>query len=228
MTPRPDDHVRSLLGAFVLGHLEAGEADVVSAHIDGCAACREEAAELAPIAALLSLADAERVGSSTEPVPSRQMLVDVFDRINLERETRHRERRRSIARRVGAVAAALTLVGILAVATQQPASEQDPVSVVLTATLPGVRGDAVVHADSDATWVELTTAGLAPGETYAVWLEEGRTRERSPLGTFTGAEGDLYISLYSTLPRDRAASIGVSTIDGSTVMEGPIPDPAAS
>ena len=222
MTPRPDDHVRSLLGAFVLGHLEAGEADAVSAHIDGCAACREEAAELAPIAGLLLLADAERVGSSTEFVPRRQMLVDVFDRIDMERQKRHRERRRSIARRVGAVAAALALVGILAVATQQPESEQKAVFVVLTASLPGLHGDAVVHADSDATWVELTTTGLAPGETYAVWLEESRTRERSPLGTFTGVEGDLYISLYSTLPRDRASSIGVSTTDGSTVMEGPI------
>ena len=177
---------------------------------------------------MLPLADAGRVGSSTEFVPSRQMLDDVIDRIDLERRTRHRERRGSIARRVGAVAAALALVGVLAVVTLEPVSEQNPVSVVLIATLPGVRGDAVVHADSSATWVELTTAGLTPGETYAVWLEESRTRERSPLGTFTGVEGDLYISLYSTLSRDRAASIGVSTADGSTVMEGPIPDDVAS
>ena len=64
---------------------------------------------------------------------------------------------------------------------------------------------------------------LTKGETYAVWLEETGTGERSPMGTFTGVEGDLYISLYSLLPRDRAVSVGVSTPDGVTVMEGAIP-----
>jgi hypothetical protein len=95
--------------------------------------------------------------------------------------------------------------------------------VSMTASEPDVEGEAVIHEDPRSTWVELTTTGLAEGETYAVWLEEAGTGERSPMGTFTGVEGDLYISLYSTLPRDRAASVGVSTPDGVTVMEGAIP-----
>ena len=48
------------------------------------------------------------------------------------------------------------------------------------------------------------------------------------MGTFTSVDGDLYISLYSTLPRDRAASIGVSDPDGSVVMRGSIPDRTSS
>jgi hypothetical protein len=83
--------------------------------------------------------------------------------------------------------------------------------------MPGARGSAVVHRDPDATWLELNTSGMESGETYAVWLEE-TDGERSPAGTFVGVEGDLYISLYSTLPRDDAAAIGVSTLDGDTVM----------
>jgi hypothetical protein len=86
----------------------------------------------------------------------------------------------------------------------------------------------VVHDDPDATWVELKTSGLSAGQIYAVWLEETGTRDRAPMGTFTAVEGDLYISLYSTLPRDRAAAIGVSSRDGSTVMEGPVPVVAPS
>ena len=93
----------------------------------------------------------------------------------------------------------------------------------MTATAAGVQGEAVVHEDPDATWVELTTSGLSPGETYAVWLVESGTETRAPMGTFTAVDGDLYISLYSTLPRDRAGSIGVSDADGSTVMEAPLP-----
>ena len=34
MTPRPDDHVRPLAGAFVLGHLDPAEATAVRAHLE--------------------------------------------------------------------------------------------------------------------------------------------------------------------------------------------------
>ena len=55
--PGPDDHVRPLLGAFVLGHLDDTEAAAVRAHLEGCAPCRDEAAQLASVAELLPLAD---------------------------------------------------------------------------------------------------------------------------------------------------------------------------
>jgi predicted anti-sigma-YlaC factor YlaD len=228
--PSDDDHVRPALGAFVLGHLGPGEAAAVRAHLEGCAACRSEAAALAPVADLLPLADPERVGAPAEPGPSTGLLDEVLTRIELERDTHRRRRRRSVGVRVAAVAAALTLAAVVAVVTigSDPADGPSGEVVAMTASRPGVLGEAVIHEDPRSTWVELTTTGLAAGETYAVWLEETGTGDRSPMGTFTGVEGDLYISLYSTLPRDRAASIGVSTPDGATVMEGTIPRPEAS
>ena len=39
MTPA-SEHVRHLLGAYALGHLDAEETAAVRAHLDGCAACR--------------------------------------------------------------------------------------------------------------------------------------------------------------------------------------------
>jgi len=225
MTPRPDGHVRTLLGAFVLGHLEPDEAAAVRAHLDGCPACREEAAELGAVADLLPIVDPDRLGTPAEPPPA--LLDEVLVRIQDERETRHRARRRAILRRMSAVAAAVVLVlavAVIALRSSSPGGD----AVAMTTTVPGVRGEAVVHNDPDSTWVELRTSGLSVGQTYAVWLEEKGTHERSPLGTFTGVEGKLYISLYSPLLRDRAASIGVSDADGSTVMQGAIPDPAPS
>jgi hypothetical protein len=221
MTP-PDDHPRALLGAFVLGHLPPHEVTAVRAHLDGCPVCREEANALGSVAALLPLVDTERLGAPAEPPP--RLLDEVLDRIERQRETRRRARRRSFAARVG-IAAVLALA-LVAVVMLRPSSTGDASVVALTAHLPGVHGEAVVHDDPDATWVELKTSGLSAGQIYAVWLEETGTRERAPLGTFTAVQGDLYISLYSTLPRDRAASIGVSTRDGSTVMEGPVPGDA--
>jgi anti-sigma factor RsiW len=220
MTGRPDDHVRSLLGAFVLDHLATDEATAVRAHLDGCASCREEAAALRSVADLLLLADLERMDAPPEPPPP-DLLDEVIDRIEREQGTERRKRRRSLTLRAGVAAllAVAALVAAVAVATEPSSGE----TVAMATTLPGVQGEAVVHADPGATWVELTTSGLTPGETYAVWLQEQGTHERAPLGTFTAIAGDLYISLYSTLPRDRAGSIGVSAADGSTVMEAALP-----
>ena len=228
MTPRPDDHVRPLLGAYVLGHLAPGEAASVRGHLDVCRTCRRDASELAPVADLLPLADPERIGTTDDPAPSREMLHEVLGRIERERNERDRSRRRSILARVTLVAAALAIVTVIAAVVSEPPEPAGGEVVAMVAAQAGVIGEAVVHEDPQSTWVELTTSGLAAGETYAVWLEEVGTGARAPLGTFVGVEGHLYISLYSTLPRDRATSVGVSTPDGDTVMEGTIPAPAAA
>ena len=227
MTPRPDEHVRPLLGAFALGHLEPEEAAAVRAHLERCRTCRDEAGELVAVAELLPLADPDRVRVPAELEPPRAMLESLLSRIEHERGVRARAERRSIALRAGAVAAALAITLVVATVALNPTSESRGAEVVaMTASRSGVLGEAVIHDDPRSTWVELTTSGLSAGESYAVWLEEVGTGERSPLGTFTSVEGDLYISLYSTLPRDRAASIGVSAADGSIVLAGNLPDPA--
>ena len=225
MTHRGDDHVRASLGAYVLGHLDHAEETAVGAHLDGCPACRAEAAALAPVAEMLPLADPARVGEPAEPGPSSSLLDEVLGRIERERDEGRRIHRRSVGAWVAGVAAVLTLGVVVAMTVVGPDEPDAPTGevVAMTASDPGVEGEAVVHEDPRSTWVELTTTGLTEGETYAVWLEETGTGERSPMGTFMGVEGDLYISLYSTLPRDRAASVGVSTPDGVTVMEGTIP-----
>ena len=226
MTSGPDEHVRTLLGAYVLGHLTPDEETAVRAHLDGCQACRDEAAAVGSVAELLPLVDLDRVGAPAEPPPG-ELLDGVLARIERQQVAERRARRRSLTR-WAAVAAALAVAMLVAVVALQPSPSSGGEIVAMTATLPGVEGEAVVHDDPDATWVELTTSGLAPGETYAVWLGEAGTKDRAPLGTFTAVAGDLYISLYSTLPRDRAGSIGVSDADGSTVMEGTLADPLAS
>lgn len=228
MTPRPDDHVRPLLGAFVLGHLEPAEASAVRGHLDVCRACRRDAAELVPVADLLPLADPERIGATEGSEPPLEMLDAVLERIEHERRERDRGRRRSVGARVAAVAAALVIVTVFATIASDPSEPRGGEVVAMVTAQPGVMGEAVVHEDPQSTWVELTTSGLAAGETYAVWLEEVGTGDRAPLGTFVGVEGHLYISLYSTLPRERATAVGVSTPDGDTVMEGTIPPLTAS
>ena len=224
MSPRPDEHVRPLLGPFVLGHLDEAEVTAVRAHLEGCAPCRDEATELASVADLLPLAEPERIGAPAEP--PREMLGGVLARIEQERGARSKTRRRAITARIAAAAAMITLL-VVAGLTTRSSDEAGGEIVALKASCAGVAGQAVVHEDPRSTWVELTVSGLPVGETYGVWLEETGTGERSPLGTFTGTPGELYISLYSTLPRDRAGSVGVSDSQGTTLLVGTVPAEAA-
>ena len=52
---------RERIGALVLGQLTEDERFATEAHLDGCPACRAEAEALAPVAALLSRADPDRL-----------------------------------------------------------------------------------------------------------------------------------------------------------------------
>ncbi|MEV7663360.1 zf-HC2 domain-containing protein [Paenarthrobacter sp. NPDC089316] len=111
--------VHQLLGAYLLGGLEPGEARAFEDHLESCAECRREVEELASLPALLDAvpaADAVALtttGASslpplaTEPEPlAEKVLVDLA--------ARRRKSRRRWAAFVGAVAAACLAVGFLA------------------------------------------------------------------------------------------------------------------
>jgi anti-sigma-K factor RskA len=224
MTSSRDNHVRAWLGAFALGHLDPEQQAWVRAHLDRCAECRREAGELERVVAVLPLVDPDRIGARAEPAPPAELLDEVFDRIHLEALEHGRVARRTVGRRTAAVAAALVALLVAAtLGTDRGPGDPAPQVVSMQAARTGVVGEAVIHDDPQSTWVELTAAGLSPGETYAVWFEDSTTGDRAPLGTFLGVGGDLYISLYSTLARDRAIAIGVSDQAGDTVMEGAVP-----
>ena len=69
VTDRRRDHqrLRELLGVHALGHLDPATDATVRAHLDGCAACRAELAEIAPLAGLLSGVRLDRVSSPPSP-----------------------------------------------------------------------------------------------------------------------------------------------------------------
>ncbi len=217
MRPESESHVRHQLGAYALGHLSPAEVAAVEAHLEGCAACRREALELEIVAAALPLVDAGRLGAQRPPPPD--LLDGVFVRIRAERlEQRRRRRRRSGAALLGAAAAIMTAVMVF-VSPFSPGG----VVVALEAERPGVSGEATVYAGEDRTWVELNATGLPQGETFAMWVRDRRTAKPVRCGTFTVPPGELHIALYSTVTRDRASGVGVSTLEGEVVMQADLP-----
>jgi predicted anti-sigma-YlaC factor YlaD len=111
--------VHQLLGAYLLGGLEPGEARTFEEHLESCADCRRELEELASLPALLDAVPAADAVALTaagaaplaplamepEPLPEK-VLVDLA--------VRRRKSRRRWAAFVGAVAAACLTVGFLA------------------------------------------------------------------------------------------------------------------
>ena len=65
----PHQRLRELLGVHALGHLAPAEDAAVRAHLDGCASCRTELAEIAPLRRALDGVDPERLDSPASPPP---------------------------------------------------------------------------------------------------------------------------------------------------------------
>jgi anti-sigma factor RsiW len=213
----PEAHVRAQLGAHALGQLSPSEAAAVEAHLEGCAGCRREADELAGVAALLPLADTERLGAASSP-PS-DLLDRVFDRIARERELgRRRRRRASLGKAMLGLAAALVALVLIA-APFGPSGEV----VALASNLPGVTGQVTLHERPTSQWVELDTTGLPVGEEFAIWVQDRASGEKVRCGTFRVTPGSLHIALYSSVSYDRAEAVGVSTLDGEVVMQATLP-----
>lgn len=183
-----DDQHRDLriaLGAFALGQLDAEEHTAVQAHLDGCAACRAELAQLVPLRAHLDLVDAERLDEV--PVTPPELGPRIIEQIRREapggpmgddadgvsgarrRRARQRRRRSTLAVTVlGAAAAAVLAFGAgWMLRPDPPAGPLEAVAVrALDTEVREVSADVVPH-----TWgmeIKLQGSGFSAGDVYDV------------------------------------------------------------
>jgi anti-sigma-K factor RskA len=108
------DHVRTELGAYVLGALEPAEADSVREHLQRCSECAREHAAIAQLPALLTLAEPIESAPPLAPAVEERVL----DAVALERghHEPRRARRLPFRPRLIPVAAAAAFVAVVAVA----------------------------------------------------------------------------------------------------------------
>lgn len=214
--------LRELLGAYVLGGLHPDETLAVERHLEACAGCRAERAELATAPALLDLAT-----EAPPEVPRR-----VRDRIvAAAAERRSRRRWALVAAAVGVVA---TLLGGLAGWQLAPAPAVD-VAVPLESVEPfDGSGWAVFRPDDGRIVVRLEVEGLEPLEdpaVYEAWLSttDERVVSIGQLGeidevvttelTVRGSMDD-YDGFWITAEPDRRDPAH----DGPTVVRAYVPD----
>src|SRR5690242_15070799 len=109
---------RGDLAAAALGRIEPDARVALQAHLDGCAACRAELADLTAVAHALPAADTDHVTAPAPNDPPAHLGQDVLDRLAFARAGERRRGRRRFAVIVGtAIAAAAAIVGLLVIAS---------------------------------------------------------------------------------------------------------------
>jgi anti-sigma factor RsiW len=160
---------RERIGALALGQIEPGERAATEAHLEACPACRAEAQALAPVAALLSRADPDRLAPT--PAPPARLGDRIARRIAAERrDARRRRARRGLGLALGASAAAATAV--LAIAVLTGGSSSAPKShIAAFRSLPdGASAQAVVEPEPWGSDVTVRVRGFRPGTLCTIWL----------------------------------------------------------
>jgi anti-sigma-K factor RskA len=222
---------------WVLGVLDAADADQFAGHLRSCADCRAAVAELGPAARLLQTA--APAGLPSAALQART-LASVAEAAQAARRGDRRNRWRGWNVRMLALAAAIVIaaatgVGLGLSHSSSGSGETYTVAFHTVAGQVGTGHAVVTEADNGIGWsVELSVAHLAdlgPGKFYECWWLGPDNRPGHPdlieAGTFTvGSSGSATLPLASAANPDDFPAIEIttgnprSTLPGQTVMVG--------
>jgi Anti-sigma-K factor rskA len=197
------------LFALLRGELPNVEATSAGAHLDDCADCRRELAELAVGNALLSRAARTLEGAGPAAAPTSSLPP-------LRQPAAHRTRRRvpdlAVAAAAVVVGAALGVAG--ATALDEPSAEDAPTqaayaSVSLSPVEGSAAGEArMVEESGQQTRMVIEVSGLhraGNGRFYYAWLLDPETDKMLPLGqldpngTASFSLDDALVESYSAI-----------------------------
>jgi anti-sigma factor RsiW len=201
-----------------LGKLEPEVAVGLQAHLDGCADCRAEAAELAPLAGALTGASLDAVDDPwADQVPAK-LQESVLHRLESEAadERRHTRRRVGALATAGAVAAGIAAVIVLG----------------LSSTSPPPAGRVVALSGTPGTVASITLVPSASG-TDVVLYERGQPRDQDFVVTMKSASGTWWqagsyhttgatvqAELTCAVPPSAITQVWVRNSSGTTVLNG--------
>ena len=219
----PHHELRMLLGAFALGDVTDNERAAVTAHLDGCAACRAEVADLRPLVARLAQVDVEHLDDSPVVPPDLEEAVitriATAHRAGATTATERRGRRLASAA-VGVAAATAAAIGFVVAWNVRPDPPTGPLEAVsvraIDTDLRDLSADVVPH-----TWgleVKLEGTGFDAGEVYRVVVlrSDGTS---APAGEFIGVgDAPMDCNLNSSVLRDDAAGFDVVDAQGTVVL----------
>jgi anti-sigma-K factor RskA len=237
------------VAAYLLGKLEADEAERFEAHLDGCADCRRQLDELGGLPALLAQAapatpvpDGLRARTLTavrERAADAQRAADA-GRAGVAEEAgvaqapvpirRAWWRRRWLA---AAVAAALVVALAIPGALLLFGGDGGEVTRLTLVAAEGAkgRGQVTITRTPAGRSFDVRIEGLDPpaaGSLYELWVVNPRDTlerpQRVSLGSFTvGADGGARLTAFTAAPADQFPVVGVTLepVDGNPARTGP-------
>lgn len=214
-----DPHVRTELGAYVLGALEPAERLEVEAHLEGCESCSAELARLSALPPLLDrLRPDEALADHGEITDGLTAVLDRSTALERRRLQRQVATWRVVA--AAAVAAVLVVSGLAwAPWTSEPEPDVIEVRVVPASELAAaVEGTVAAYAWEWGTTVEVRVEDLPPADAYALWaVGVDGSRERAGTWGPTGHGGAL-VRGASAIQRDDLARVEVTDVDGAPLF----------
>lgn len=213
----PEGHVRTELGAYVLGALERDDRRTVEEHLGGCSSCRDELARLSALPPLL-----DRLSTEEATTDLGDVTADLSGILRRTVEVEQRRLRRQVARWRAATAVAAAAALLLTVVVWRP---WQPAPDLLVAELVAVTADArtvdgtvAAHAWDWGTTVEVRVAELPDRSSYVIWtVAADGHRERA--GTWGPTpEGDARVRGASAIHRGQLVRVEITDGDGAALL----------
>ncbi len=215
---------RESLGAYVLGQLPEHERPALDAHLEGCAECRAELAELEPVARAMPFADPEHVAA---PAPLPAGLGErVAAAVAGEQRSARKRRRLQFGLGFATAAAAAAIAAVLLISGGGTAGTTAGERHVDFASLPpGMEIAATLEPRAFGTEIRMAVEGVPSGTLCRVVLR-GADGSRKPAGTFryrVGGKDEAVLSSALDLSRTQAVVVHV----GRRAFSAPIGPEAA-
>ncbi len=226
------DHDQSMLGPYVLGALEPGEAREVETHLRECAECREELAQLKEMKVLLGevLPEAFLDGA---PDDGDLMLQRTLRAARAADRPADRSKRRWMLPVAAAALVAATALGGGVIIGQQTATTVAPPEKDLPGTIRVTGTDDVtgttmatsVEPRAGWSWVDVKLTGLEPGAECELLVtdENGKTYVAGSwvVSEEAARKGSRFAGGV-LVPIDQVASVEVKTVEGKHVVTTPV------
>ena len=216
MTTESCEHFRGLIAMEVVGQISVAERVALTAHTDGCAACRDERHDLGMLSFVLPEADPNHFEHQKVPFG---LQTAVLERLRVEDRRDRRRRRARYA--IGSAAAAIVAVVALTVAL---IASSGPTTTTTTVELygpPSVHATVRLTAQPWGTAMELRESGQPAGQVLSVSM---RTKYGSwwQTGTYETAGTSVRVSMACALKLSQIVGVWVHDMSGHIVMHGTV------
>jgi anti-sigma factor RsiW len=216
------EHGKELLGAYVLGVLDADEHSAVQSHLDDCAACRREVGDLRDLEAALGEIPPEAFLDG--PPPDGDFLLQrTLQEVRAESTRRVRFTRAAWALAAAAVVAVALAGGIVVGRAGSPPPVATAGSRTGVATDPTTGATMSVAVRPAAGWVRVhaTISGVPPGEQCRLYVVAA-DGSREPAGSWLSGSGETSVDGSALMAPAEVTGVQAETYAGEILVAVPI------